>query len=187
LRIVTPTCVVRPPRPADAHTLAHHADDHAVWRSLRDRFPHPYRLDDAERWIAAARGHDGHPLDFVIDIDGAAVGGIALVPGTDIERVGAEVGYWLGRAHWGRGITTAALRGIVRYAFDVLTLLRVHALPFAHNIASLRVLERAGFVHEGTLRCSAIKEGVILDQALWAALRDDWRSGGDIVIRADHD
>lgn len=179
VQIATPACILRPFVAGDAPALARHADDHGVWRHLRDRFPHPYTLADAEWYVAhvAEREREsGVVTSFAIDVGGEAVGGIALVPGTDIERIGAEVGYWLGRAHWNRGIVTHALVALTAHALGPLDFRRVFALPFADNLASCRVLERAGYVLEGTLRASAIKEGIVHDQRLYAAVHDAWRA-----------
>ena len=93
---------------------------------------------------------------------------------TDVERIGAEVGYWLGRAFWGRGIATAALRLLTAHAFAAdPELRRLWAVPFVTNVASARVLEKAGYTREGTLRQSAIKDGRVLDQFMYAILRDE--------------
>ncbi len=75
------------------------------------------------------------------------------------------------RSYWNRGIVTEAVREVTAEGFRRLDLTRIFALPFADNAASIRVLEKAGFVLEGTLRQSAIKEGVIRDQRLYAAYR----------------
>jgi [ribosomal protein S5]-alanine N-acetyltransferase len=99
---------------------------------------------------------------------------------SDVERVSAEIGYWLGEAFWGRGIVTRALIGVTRDAFTRFDLRRVFAVPFADNAASIRVLQKAGYEREGHLRQSAIKNGIVRDQLLWAAYRDRWdaaRSG----------
>ena len=90
------------------------------------------------------------------------------------QHIGAEVGYWLGREFWGRGIATAALQLLTRYAFEVnRDLRRLWAVPFSTNLASARVLEKAGYRREGTLRQSAIKDGKVLDQWLYAIVRED--------------
>ena len=86
----------------------------------------------------------------------------------DVERVSAEIGYWLGQRFWDRGIMTTAVRAVTEYAFDQFSLTRVYAVPYVTNVASHRVLEKAGFAREGLLRRSAIKNGVILDQVLFA-------------------
>lgn len=167
-----PAAPLRAWHPHDAASIVRHANDYDVWRFLRDRFPHPYTPHDAEAWLARVCGVSP-VLDFAITLDDEAVGGIGLSPGTDIERVSAEVGYWLGRSVWGRGLASAALRSITDYAFHVLSLERVFALPFASNLASVRVLVKAGYQLEGTLRSAAIKEGRVTDLLLFACTRRD--------------
>ena len=85
---------------------------------------------------------------------------------SDIERLSAEIGYWLGEAVWGKGIATAAVRTLSTYGFRELELTRIFAVPLISSTASMRVLEKAGYVREGVLRRSAIKEGIVLDQVL---------------------
>jgi [ribosomal protein S5]-alanine N-acetyltransferase len=101
------------------------------------------------------------------------VGAIGFVMRTDVERVSAEIGYWVGEAFWGRGIATAALAAVTRYAIETHGLTRLFALPFAWNAASCRVLEKAGYVLEARLRRSAIKDGVIVDQMQYAFIAPD--------------
>ena len=163
-------CLVRPWRESDAAAITPHANDRDVWLNLRDRFPHPYRTADAVEYIRSVASQ--RPLvSFVIVVGDDPAGGIGLRLGEDIERRSAEIGYWIGRAYWGRGITTAAVRAVTTYAFASLDLLRVFALPFTDNAASVRVLEKAGYVREGLLRSSAIKAGQVRDQYLYAVVR----------------
>ncbi|PTL75561.1 GNAT family N-acetyltransferase [Vitiosangium sp. GDMCC 1.1324] len=170
LRIECGPCALRAFQRGDEASLVRHANNRAVWLNLRDRFPHPYTLADAEGWVRYASG--AHPLtDLAIEVSGEAVGGIGMIPGSDIERCSAEVGYWLGESHWGRGITSAALAGFVSWAFEDTSLLRLFALPFVDNVGSRRVLEKTGFVLEGILRHSAVKDGQVRDQAMYARLR----------------
>ncbi|HEU4699420.1 MAG TPA: GNAT family protein [Gemmatimonadales bacterium] len=170
MELIRPTCVLRPLVAADAAGLAAHADDREIWLNLRDRFPHPYRIADAEAFITAA-AREPRPTTFGIVVDGEAAGAIGLEPGDDIERYTAEVGYWLGRRFWGRGVMTDALRAVTDHAFAELGLHRVFAVPFVRNVASCRVLEKAGYVREGRMRRSAVKAGEVLDQWLYAAVR----------------
>ena len=92
---------------------------------------------------------------------------------SDIFRHSAEVGYWLGEAHWGNGYASEALRALTRYAFEELGLRRLSAGVFGHNPASARVLEKVGYRLEGIERNGVIKEGMLVDQHLYAILRDD--------------
>jgi ribosomal-protein-alanine N-acetyltransferase len=170
MHLVCATCTVRSFRADDAESLAHHANDHEIWINLRDRFPHPYTLADARAWIAHAVSNE-EPPSFAIDVDGEVVGGIGLRLNDDVERISAEIGYWVGRAYWGRGIATDAVRAVTEHAFTTRDLTRVYALPFADNAASIRVLEKAGYVREGLLRRSAIKHGIVRDQLMYATVR----------------
>jgi ribosomal-protein-alanine N-acetyltransferase len=170
-------CVVRSWRPADAASLARHANDRDIWLALRDRFPHPYTEDDAEKWIAFATAQDPE-TSLAIDVKGDAVGGIGFQLRTDVERCGAEVGYYLGKQYWGRGIVTAALQQATVFALQRFALTRVYALPFADNAASIRVLEKAGYRCEGRLRRSAVKDGVVKDQLLYAVTDEDVEAAG---------
>ena len=177
MELVRPTCRLRPFAPGDAGSIARHANDRDVWLNLRDLFPHPYTPAHAEAYIAHF-GPQDPPTAFAIVVggaDGAAVGSVSLRPGHDVERLSAEVGYWLGRAYWGRGIVTDAVRGVTGYALHVLGMHRVFAVPFAPNAASHRVLEKAGYAREGVMRRSAVKDGKVLDQVLYAACDDRWR------------
>ena len=161
-------CVVRSWRPDDEEALVRHANNRNVWKDLRDRFPHPYTREDARSWIGYAT-RVRPETDFAIDVGGEAVGNIGLgLQRGDIERCAAEVGYWIGEAYWGRGVATAALRALTAYAFETFGLTRLYAVPFASNVASLRVLEKAGYRREGVLRRSAIKDGVVKDQVMYA-------------------
>jgi ribosomal-protein-alanine N-acetyltransferase len=163
-------CCVRPWRHADLESLVRHADNRRIWLNLRDRFPHPYTHEAGRQWLAHATAASP-ATNFAIDVNGEAVGGIGFIPGTDVERVSAEIGYWLGETHWGRGVTTAAVKGLTDFAFANFDLHRLFALPFAENVGSRRVLEKAGYRLEGILRTSAVKDGRILDQALYGRTR----------------
>ena len=171
MEIVCAHCLLRPLIPSDAASLARHANDRDVWLNLRDRFPHPYTLMDAESYIGVVAGR-AEQFSFGIVIDGHAVGSISLIPGADIARRTAELGYWLGRPYWGRGVMTNAVGAVTNYAFDVLKLTRVFAVPFGHNTASCRVLERTGYAKEALMRRSAVKAGEVLDQVLYARTDD---------------
>jgi RimJ/RimL family protein N-acetyltransferase len=106
-------------------------------------------------------------------VQGEAVGGIGLEVGSDIQCRSAEIGYWLGEAFWGKGIATDAVRATTGYGFEALDLTRVFAVSFANSSASIRVLEKCGYVREGIMRRSVIKEGVVIDQVLYALTDQD--------------
>jgi [ribosomal protein S5]-alanine N-acetyltransferase len=172
VRLDCGSCVLRPWREGDEPSLVRHADNYEIWRRLRDGFPHPYTRADAEWWIAFAKQQDPQ-THFAIEVRGEATGGIGLELRSDVERRSAEMGYWLGQDFWGRGIITAAVQALTRYGFETLDLTRIFAVPFTSSSASIRVLEKCGYVREGTMRRSAIKEGVVIDQVLYAVTNLD--------------
>lgn len=170
MRLSLSRCIVRSWAQTDADALARHANNRAVSMQLRDRFPYPYGPEQARAflgWITAQPA----PTVWAIEVDGEAAGGIGIELRTDVERVSAEIGYWLGESVWGRGIATDALKAVTAEVFQRFDLTRVFAVPFADHAASIRVLEKAGYVREGHMRRSAIKHGVVRDQALYATYR----------------
>jgi RimJ/RimL family protein N-acetyltransferase len=170
--------LVRSWREEDAPSLAAHADNRNVWRHLRDRFPSPYTLTDARAFIRTALAGTPETV-FAIAVEDAAVGGIGFALHEDVERVSAEIGYWLGEAFWGRGIMTEALAAVTAFAVRAHDLTRVFAVPFEGNAASFRVLEKAGYVLEGCMKRSAIKDGRVVGQRLYAyTVPDDPLPGG---------
>ena len=165
-----PDCLVREWSLTDLTSLVHHANNRNVSMHLRDRFPYPYREDHGRDFLEHVR--TATPVtSWAIEVEGHAVGGIGVMLQSDVERVSAEIGYWLGETFWGRGIVTQAVRAVTAEAFRQFDLTRVFALPFADNYGSIRVLEKAGYVHEGTMPRSTIKNGVIRDQLMYGAYR----------------
>ncbi len=154
----------------DVAALVKYANNRNIRLNLRDAFPHPYTEAHAREFLAIV--HRQNPTTFfTLAVDGEAVGGIGLVIGEDVHRLTAELGYWLGEPFWGQGITTEAVRLFTKFAFERFGLVRIFAAPYAGNLASGRVLEKAGFALEGRLRASAIKDNRILDQFLFARVQ----------------
>jgi RimJ/RimL family protein N-acetyltransferase len=172
-RIQGTRCCIRPWHNADVGSLIEHADNINIAKHLRDRFPHPYTRQAARDFLKHATASPD-PGNLAIEVDGAAVGAIGYVPGHDVERFSAEIGYWLGERFWGRGIATEAVELLTRYAFEDLNFLRLFALPFADNAGSIRVLEKAGFRREGLLRSSCVKYGLPRDQLMYARVNPAW-------------
>lgn len=160
--------------PGDASSIARHANNRSIWLNLRDAFPHPYSIDDAACYITTSL-KDHPPTGLAIAVGEEAVGSIGVMLHPDVERVSAELGYWLAEPFWGRGITTAAVRAMTGYAFATFPLTRVYAVPFASNCASTRVLEKAGYRLEGHMQRAAIKNGHVVDQLLYAVTDEEWR------------
>jgi len=162
--------LVRSWRRDDLDCLLRYANNPKIAANLRDQFPHPYTRREGIEYLNYVRAMDV-PMSFAVEFAGEAIGGIGFKQGTDIARLSMEMGYWLGEPFWGRGLTTRAVSATSDWAFDNYKIIRVFATVFAHNVASVRVLEKSGFQCEGTLRRSAIKNGVVLDQLMYAKLR----------------
>lgn len=173
MQVTLELCTLRPCRPGDQPDIVLHANNPNVARHLRDLFPQPYTLKDASDWLTRV-GRQSPPLNLAITIDDRFIGGIGLAPGTDIHRISAEVGYWLGESHWGRGIAACALLGFTQYAFITFPdLNRIFAYVDEDHPPSIRVLEKAHYRREGHLLGAAIKHGQIHNQFLYAITRDE--------------
>jgi len=156
----------------DAPSIAKYANNRNIAKWLRDRFPYPYAVQDADAFLAEISRQDPR-VSFALATEREAIGGIGLEIGRDVHRFTAELGYWLGEPFWGRGIATEAVRRFTAWAFENLEVYRIYANVFQGNLASSRVLEKAGFQQEACLRASVFKDGRILDQWLYAKIRDD--------------
>jgi len=115
------------------------------------------------------------PTSWAIEVDGLAVGAIGVTLKEGIYLKSAEFGYWLGEPYGGRGIMTEAVKAVSPYAMRRFGLIRLEAPVFEWNPASMRVLEKCGFVREGVLRASAVKDGQTIDRVLYALI--DGRAG----------
>lgn len=167
-----PGCVLRPWRAGDRADLVRNANDRRVWRNMTHTFPHPYGEDDARLWLAIA-ADPGASIQLAIEVDGRAAGGMGAIAGEGIFSATAQFGYWLGVPYWGRGIASAAASALAARIAREQLFARLEAQVFQWNPASMRVLEKAGFTAEATLRSAATKDGRLIDTVLYArVLRD---------------
>ncbi len=158
---------IRAWRLSDADDLARYANNRKIWLQLRDGFPHPYTLTDAETFLCdMTKTSDPHV--FAIACSDGPIGGIGLHPGSDVHRYSAEMGYWLAEPFWGQGIMTKAVTLLSEWGFEHKKLKRIFAEPYTNNPASARVLEKSGFKLEGIMLSSVVKNNKTLDQWLYA-------------------
>ena len=156
----------------DEESLVRHANNPKIAGNLRDIFPSPYTLSDANQWVAHASTQ--MPVtDFAIVIDGDAAGGIGFVRQGDVARRSVEIGYWLGEAYWGRGIVTEAVRAMSDYIFANFDVCRIFSTIFESNPASRRVLENAGYSLEGRMRKAVTKGGRTMDALIYALIKEE--------------
>ena len=169
-RIDCGICVLRRWSEDDIEPLPLIANDWMVARYMTDLFPHPYTPADARSWIDQ-RLADCETQMFAIEADGKLAGGVGFHAQDNEKRRTAQIGYWLGRDFWGRGIATAALRVVSKRAFATTDILRLEAGVYHPNVASMRVLEKCAYEREGVMRSAVVKRGEIYDAVMYAKLR----------------
>ena len=139
---------------------------------LSDRLPYPYTEESADWWLGMVSEHDGKDGVFrAIAADGKIVGNISVEQKSDVYCKDGEIGYLLMTDYWSRGIMTEAVRQICAAAFSELDFVRITGLVYAPNTASIRVLEKNGFVREGLQRNAVYKDDKIYDLCLFGKLK----------------
>jgi RimJ/RimL family protein N-acetyltransferase len=171
----TERLLLRPLVPGDAPAVQALAGEREVaYNTLH--IPHPYPDGAAEKWIGTLPvAYDcGESVVFGVALrdGGALVGTCGLT--LELAHARAEIGYWIGRPYWGRGLATEAAHATVEYAFTRLGIRRVHAHYYTRNPASGAVMRKLGMKHEGTLRAHVLKWGVFEDIEIFGVLRDEW-------------
>lgn len=168
------TCKIRKWKLSDAKDLAAALSNRKVQDNLRDGLPYPYTEQDGVDYISAMLSADeNETFAFAVTIDDKVVGSIGIFRQDNIHRQTAELGYYIGERHWGKGIMTEAVTQICDYVFEKSDIMRIYAEPFAYNTASCRVLEKAGFQYEGTLRSNAVKNGKVIDMRMYSLLKTE--------------
>ncbi len=158
----------------DAQALAQAADNPNIARYLRNVFPNPYTLEDADWFIRdCIASAQKKQISYAIVADKTAAGSICAAVKEDVYEKSAELGYWLAEPYWGRGIMTSAVRQICKEAFQAFDIVRIFAEPFADNAGSRKVLEKAGFTCEGTMRNAVYKNGEIHSCCMYSLLREE--------------
>lgn len=167
-------CKIRKWKLSDAADLAAAISNKKVQDNLRDGLPYPYTEQDGRDYITEMLSADeNETFAFAITADNKVVGSIGIFRQGNIHMRTAELGYYIAEEYWGKGIMTEAVKQICKYVFDKSDILRIYAEPFAYNAASCRVLEKAGFQYEGTLRDNAVKNGKVLDMKMYSLLKSE--------------
>lgn len=167
-------CEIRKWEPKDASELAMALSNTKIQDNLRDGLPYPYTEQDGADYISAMlSANENDTFAFAIVVNDKVVGSIGAFRQGNIHRLTAELGYYIAEEYWGKGIVTQAVKQICRYVFAKSDIIRIYAEPFGYNTASCRVLEKAGFQYEGTLRKNAIKNGKVIDMKMYSLLKTD--------------
>jgi ribosomal-protein-alanine N-acetyltransferase len=159
------------PAKRDKDNLIRLLSDREIYNNTL-RLPFPYTAKDAEWWfrfVKETRKKSGMDLNFAIRTkDKQLIGGISFHMKYGPASHKDELGYWLGRNYWNKGIMSKVVRSFCRYGFESLHLKRIEATVFEHNPGSSRVLEKCGFQYEGTLKKYYMKDGELIDVRLYA-------------------
>lgn len=167
-------CKIRKWELTDASDLALALNNKKIQDNLRDGLPYPYTEQDGADYISSMLLADENQVfAFAITADGRVIGSIGVFRQGNIHRQTAELGYYIAEEYWGNGITTEAVKQICKYVFEKSDIIRIYAEPFVHNTASCRVLEKAGFQFEGTLRSNAVKNEKIVDMKMYSILKTE--------------
>ncbi|MBZ0279368.1 MAG: GNAT family N-acetyltransferase [Anaerolineae bacterium] len=175
LTLQTERLLLRPFTADDRSAVQAILGDQTVTRTLLD-IPYPFTSEDADFWIRA--GHAGiqtnllFPFAMTRRADGLLIGCIDIELQPEHRR--GDIAYWLAPAHWGQGYTTEAARRIIQFGFEDLGLNRVYAQCLRTNVASARVMQKAGLRYEATLRHSTIKDSAFVDIDVYGLLRTDF-------------
>ena len=151
-------CKIRKWKLTDAKDIAVALSNKKIQDNLRDGLPYPYSEQDGIDFISSMlSANEDETFAFAITLDDKVIGSIGVFRQQNIHRQTAEMGYYIAEEYWGKGIMTDAVKQICEYVFENSDILRIYAEPFAYNTGSCRVLEKAGFQYEGTLRNNAVK------------------------------
>ncbi|MGB0851529.1 MAG: GNAT family N-acetyltransferase [Bacteroidia bacterium] len=159
---------LRPWQKTDLESLCEYANNAKIARFMTDRFPHPYGQKDGENFIAITTSSDNIDKFRVIEVGGEFAGGIGIHPKDDVFRLNAELAYWVAEPFWNRGIGTEAILQMVDYAFTRFEVSRIFASVYGSNLASQRVLLKAGFDLESKIPKSVIKNEEIDDCLIYS-------------------
>ena len=163
--------LLRPYTLADAEVLALIANNATIADNMRNLFPHPYSIINAEEFIT--KNINGQIKGvFAIIYKGNLAGSIGIHPQADVYIKTAELGYYVGEKYWNKSVATKAIGMIIKYGFESLHLTRVFAGVFENNKASMKVLEKNGFVLECIKRKAVFKNNQILDEYYYAKIND---------------
>ena len=167
-------CKIRRWELSDARDLATALSNKKIQDNLRDGLPYPYTEKDGKEFISTMlAANENDTFAFAITVNGKVIGSIGAFRQTNIHNKTAELGYYIAEEYWGKGIMTEAVKQLCDYVFSHTDIIRIYAEPFSYNIGSCRVLEKAGFQYEGTLRSNALKNGIVLDMKMYSKLKTE--------------
>ncbi len=156
----------------DAEQLKNAINNEKILDNLRDGIPYPYTLENAKEFITQTLNAPvNSQYSWAISVDDKVIGSVGVFRKDNIHCYTAEIGYYISEEYWGKGIMTQVIKDVCKYIFENTDIVRIFAEPFSYNVASCRVLEKAGFQLEGILRNNAIKNNNLLDMKMYSIIK----------------
>lgn len=161
--------ILRPYRKGDEPSLIKNISDRHIYRNTCS-IPYPYTRKNAMEFIKSNKFPDAGKkmINFAIDMGGNVIGGICF---REMKLHRAEIGYWLGKKYWNRGIMGEALKLATDFGFKKLRLRRIYAIVFCRNKASARILKKNRYKMEGVMRKYTLKDGKLIDAMIFAKVK----------------
>lgn len=173
--ITTERLILRPVAASDAEAIAALVDNYKIAVMLA-RLPYPYKIEDARQFIAWVKEQPADETVFAVCLDNEAR---SLIGICSYERRGEphpELGYWLGEPYWGKGYMSEAVTAVVDHAFDAAGHERLISGCRLQNLASRRVLEKAGFEHSGQYEIDSLVLKAKVPGHRFVLTRERWES-----------
>jgi len=158
--------ILRPYQHSDLENLVKHANNFNISKYLTNKFPFPYEKKDGEAFIQLALSHDPLQIKAIV-LNDEVIGSIGVHQLADIYSKSAEIGYWIGEEHWGKGIVTFAIKEMLKYGFETFDIKRIFARTTHTNLASQRVLQKSGFIFEAELKGTIFKNDEYFDELIF--------------------
>ncbi len=159
----------------DKLSLIKYLNDFDIYKNTSN-IPHPYTSKDAARWINHVKDktrETGRLSNFAIrDKNLNLIGGIGFHLKYGIKSHKDEIGYWLAKDFWNKGIMTRVVKKFCEIGFVDNNLIRIEAVVFENNLASAKVLEKNGFIKEGLLRKYLVKDNGVLNVFLYSLIKE---------------
>jgi len=176
LKIEGKQITLRKLKKSDAPSIYQNAKDFEIARYTT--LPHPYRLKNAEDFIKMTHQKIRKKKAFELGIElkeSKEIIGMMSLMDIDYDNKNAEIGYWLGKKYWGKGIMKEAIKLILNFGFKKLNLVRIYARVMHPNIASAKLLERSGFKYEGRMRKTTLRRGKWMDDLRYSILNSEFK------------
>lgn len=179
IKLETERLILRPLEDKDEESIYNYLKDHDIARWTIN-IPHPYPREGAFAFIKQAKERMEKGLCYELAIlmkSGEEVVGVVSFVKVHISQGNAELGYWVGKPHWNKGIATEAAFRLLKFGFSELGLKRVFGKCYHDNLPSKRVMEKIGMQYEGRFRHEVLTENRFVDMAYYSILKEVWEKG----------